>query len=491
MIPIDLSPKRAKLALRFFTYGVMTLATIILTALAIFYAMGYRFNRDTLSFVQGGLVQFNSVPAGATIVIDGRAQSYKTPGRANLGPGQHTIGLQLDGYRSWQKTVDLGPGQLLWLNYTRLIPNSVTTVPLKSFDKMHALMASPDRRWLAIQQRAGSPRLTIVDTGDERNLKYDDITIPDSKLTKVGGKLGAFTLVEWDLGSRYLLIHHHAKKINEWLRVDRTAPENTINLTQQFRSSLGDVHFAGPNSNQLYAITDKVLRRLDVPAGSMSAALVTGVKQYSVYGDGSIAFVAERNATAGNSATKQQIAGIYRRDKEVDVETIATGVPVKIAFGEYANHVYLAIYKGKTSIQILRDPSPANIKDISQFAALEVGQAPSQMMFSNNGRMVVAGANNQITTYDLEIGATYKSMLSFLSQKPVRPLNWLDDYYLWSDNGDRLRIVEFDGQNDREITSLSAGFSVSLSETGKTLFSIGQNGITNKYFLQASRLVND
>jgi hypothetical protein len=60
MFPISLKSKKAKLALRFFTYGVMTLATVLLTTLAVFYALGYRFNRDTFTFEQGGLVQFRS-----------------------------------------------------------------------------------------------------------------------------------------------------------------------------------------------------------------------------------------------------------------------------------------------------------------------------------------------------------------------------------------------------------------------------------------------
>src|SRR5262249_48758655 len=102
---IDLASKRARLALRFFTYGVMTLATILLTTLAVFYAMGYRFNQNDLTFEQGGLIQFRSAPEGAQVYIDGALQGFTTPGRANLGAGTHTVSMQLKGYRSWQKTV--------------------------------------------------------------------------------------------------------------------------------------------------------------------------------------------------------------------------------------------------------------------------------------------------------------------------------------------------------------------------------------------------
>src|SRR5690606_25865776 len=107
MKKIDLSSKRAKLAIRFFTYGIMTLSTIVLTVVLIFVALGYRFDQRDLTFDQGGLVQFRSAPEGAAITIDGQRQSIKTPEKANLDAGQHTFGMDLTGYRPWQKTVSL------------------------------------------------------------------------------------------------------------------------------------------------------------------------------------------------------------------------------------------------------------------------------------------------------------------------------------------------------------------------------------------------
>ena len=146
MFPISLRSKRAQLALRFFTYGVMTLATVVLTTLAIFYAMGYRFNQSSLVFEQGGLVQFRSFPEGGTVVVDGTVQNFKTPGRANLSAGPHTIIMQQQGYRDWQRAITLAPGELLWLNYARLFPNSITTTPVKTFPAITATLPSPDHR---------------------------------------------------------------------------------------------------------------------------------------------------------------------------------------------------------------------------------------------------------------------------------------------------------------------------------------------------------
>jgi hypothetical protein len=489
MFPIVLSSKRARLALRFFTYGVMTLATVLLTVLAIFYAMGYRFNQNTLTFEQGGLLQLRSVPESASVTVDGRMQSFATPGRVNLPAGVHTVGMQRDGYRSWQKTVSLAPGQLLWLNYTRLIPNSVTTQPVKEFVGMNKVVPSPDRRWLLVHEKADQPVMTLVDVADERKPVSSTLTIPDAQLTRVNNALGRLEPTEWELGSRYFLVRHRNGPTDEWLRVDRVQPEETVNLTRLFRLNISNAHFAGSTPNNIYAKTDNVLRRFDIAAGSASAALVNDLQQFVVYGDDTIAFVAEREQTVGAAIGKQQVVGLYRRGQDVAVQTFPMGVSLKLAYGEYTNHSYLAIHHGQGDIQILRDPSVAATKGTAQFANLHVGKAVSQLKFSNNGRMIMSRAGNILTTYDLEVGTTHSTALPFMDQEPKRGLLWLDDYYLWTDAGDRLRIVEFDGQNDREIAAVASGFGVSLSQSGETLFSIGKDKASGAYVLQASQLV--
>lgn len=477
---ISFRTKRAQLALRFFTYGVMTLATVLLTTLAIFYAMGYRFNQTTLVFEQGGLMQFRSTPDGATVVVDGVVQNFKTPGRVNLPSGAHTIVMQLDGYREWQRTVTLSAGQLLWLNYTRFVPNSISTVPLKTFQNLANVLASPDRRWMLFQEKADSPVFTMADLGNEKNLGYTDMVLPDSKLTKADGKFGQLTPTEWDLSSRYFLIHSKNSAADEWLRVDRSNPENTVNMSQVFGLKIDEAHFSGANPNIVYVRTGDVLRRLDIGANSASASLVNNVRYFTVYGNDTIAFIAK-------PAGGEQSVGIYKADKTKVIQNYPTDANVRIAFSEYDNHSFLAIDKGDGTVQVLRDPATTS-KDNAEFTSFNLGKNSEWLTISNNGRMVVAGTGSTVVAYDIEIGRAYASNLPFLGGSNERPMQWLDDFYMWSDNGGKLQLVEFDGQNDREITTVAPGFDITLSQSGESLFSIGKNA-SNAFVLQASKLV--
>jgi hypothetical protein len=337
-------------------------------------------------------------------------------------------------------------------------------------------------------EKPDTTAFTLADLNNEKDPAYSTVTIPDSKVTKVDGKYGALGLVEWDLSSRYFLIHQQNGSAQDWLRVDRTKPEETVNISQTFKLNVNEAHFAGNNPNIIYAKTDGVLRRLDIGGNSASAALVNGLEDFGVYGDDTVSYTAKRLATANDAASMQQIVGVYKGGKETVVQSFPADTKLKIAFGEYDNHTFLAINKGNGNVQILRDPL-TGAKDNAEFGAFGLSKSIEWLKISNNGRMIIAGAGNNVVAFDIELGRPYESNLVFLGDSNVRPMQWLDDFYLWSDMGDKLRIVEFDGQNDREITTVAPGFNLTLSQSGKTLFSIGKNSVTNSYFLQASQLV--
>lgn len=488
MFNIDLSSKRAKLAIRFFTYGVMTVATVVLTAFLVLVALGYRLDKN-FTFSQGGLVQFNSTPDNASVTIDGKVQSFHTQDKTNLAAGQHTISMSLDGYHTWSKTVDLAPGQLLWLNYARLIPNSITTSTLKSYPSVAATLPSPDRHWLLMQMKSDVPAYTLVDYSDETKPQYTDFTLPDGLFTKKDGKYGTFKLVEWDLQSKYVLIEHDNGDLVEFARVDRSKPADAVNLTKLFSLNIREAHFSGSNANTIFAKTDDVLRKLDISGPTASAALVTDLQDFMVYGEDTIAFMQLQEKTTGDQNTKQQVVGVYKGGKVMQAHVAASGQPLKFAYNEYDNHSYLAVTEadGKT-VDVIRDATTAGAsKEANVFTKFNLGSPVDYLTFSSNGRMIVAQHGNTFATYDIETAKSYSSTLAFGSDKTPQ-LKWLDDYYLWSDDGGTLRLFEFDGTNEHDITSVASGYDVMLSANGKQLLSVTHNTATHDLLLQASKL---
>lgn len=484
MFNIDLSSKRARLALRFFTYGVMTLATILLTVLAVFYAMGYRFNQNDLSFEQGGLMQFISTPPSAQVVINDKLQSFSTPGRINFGAGTHAVKMQLTGYHTWQKTVDLAPGQILWLNYARLIPQNITTTKMADFESVTNALTSPDRKWMLVQVKPDQPVFKLVNFNDPKKPVVTDLTVPDTQLTKKDDKYGQFVIKEWDLNSRYILVEHTNGDTRELLRIDRQKAADAKNVSRLFSLNILEAHFAGGNPNVLFARTDNVLRSLDMGASTASAALIPGLEQFVVYGNDTVAFVATRDGATPD--VKQRVIGVYTEGKETIARTFPADAKVSIAYTEYTRRAYLAINTGGGTIKILREPT-ATTKDNAEIAEMKVPNEVQWMKFSSSGRMLVAGNGNDVANYDLELDklTTWKISGPALSQ----PLQWLDDYYLWTDAGGTLRTFEFDGANDHQITAVQEGLIPSLSQDGAYVYSFKKNATGVE--LQSSQLVKE
>ncbi len=86
---------------------VLVLSFILLgTALAIFYAKGYRFttNEGKPIFQGTGILSLSSSPEGAKVYINGNLTTA-TNNTLNLRPGTYDVEIRKEGYFSWKKTV--------------------------------------------------------------------------------------------------------------------------------------------------------------------------------------------------------------------------------------------------------------------------------------------------------------------------------------------------------------------------------------------------
>jgi hypothetical protein len=472
--------KRKQIAIRFFSYGVMTLATIVFSFICILLILGYQFDLQKGTVAQGGLLQFRSFPVNATVKLDNKVLSFKTPGKQNVETGRHTVVMNLDGYREWSKSFAIKAGELRWLNYARFIPNSITTSPVKNFDLLTGSLPSPDRRWLALYGAPESPSFTIADLRDEKNLKYQVFTIPVTQYTAVEGQTNTFQLKEWDFGARYLLIQHQSGDKVEFIRADRTDPSSFHNITTQFNLPISDIHFSGTSGNIFYALAGTDIRKFDIGAGTVSEPLATNVISFRLFKDSTIAYTAIKDA--------QTTVGVIVDGKATVVRAYDTTLPVYADINEYFDNLYLAIGRG-TSLEIIKDPELTAGKTQKPLASAVLPEGIAWTRISAAGRFVVAGNGNHYVTYDLETLETSTTALPGTPADPKQPLQWLDDYYYVSDADGTLRLSEFDGKNQNIITDVAPGFRSTLSDDGKFLYSISHSG--SAFSLQSSKMTID
>lgn len=471
--------RRRELILRVLTYILMTSTVLGLSAVCIFLVLGYSVDEKTGKAEQGGLIQYRSFPEGATITLDGSKQSTLTPFKTNTSAGYHSVAMKKDKYREWSKNTKLKAGELLWLN-ALLVPSSLTTDSIETFEALSSSVASPDKKWIAAVGLPSESTISLIDLRDEKKPKRTSLRVPESIVGEV--KPGdTFSVQEWDFGSRYLLVTHQSGDKVSWLRLDRTDEKNAKNITNDLGIPITDQHFAGTSGNVLYALTEGTLRKLDLGQNTISSPVASGVEKFELYKDNILAYVAK-------TETNLQ-AGYYRegQKKPTVVAAYDQSQPIDVAVSSYYDDAYYAITRGD-SLKIIK--SPDNTEARKTIASITAKQPLQWVYFSYNGQFVVAQTGSNLTSYNLERDESFNFTI------PGNPkytsedhLKWLDDFHLWSDQGGNLVIFEFDGANPETISAVAPGYSVSLSDNGKRLFSIGAQGDTTRRTLQSSVMV--
>jgi hypothetical protein len=467
------SSKRKALLQRTAIYSFMTLTVVGLVTVLVFVMLGYQFNGNDGKIEQGGLVQFDSVPSGAQVAIDGANFGTRTASKTTMSSGQHFVTMNRTGYDTWQKSVLVVPGSVLWLNYARLVPAERTPSSVHDFDSVAASAISNNNKILAIHEVSESPSIHLADLSRE-DAKITGITIPDSAYTAPSAdKAQRFGVVTWDPSDRYLLVKHvfDDDKV-EWLVVDTQDTAATKNVTTLLDVEMSEVVFSNGDSRQLYVKVGSDVRKIDLDDATLSRPLITGVASFSLYSDSMITYVTRRDEKTGKRSVGYYIDGTttQRTVREFDDDGNA---PLLFAVGRYFNETFEAIAYGDT-VEILSGDLPRDTAaklQLKPVATMSLVGGAQYLSDKTNGRFIVAQNGATYATHDLELGKSTTTTLKG-SGEVTKELAWIDGYMPWSDRDGMLRIYEFDGANQHDIMPVVSGQAAALSPSGKYLYGV-------------------
>lgn len=490
--------KRRRLIKNIVSYAIMAIVSLAGLIVCITWVMGYRFDIESGKFSQVALLQFNTFPEGATIWA-GKAQiSATTPTRSNVSSGTLEVSMLKDGYHVWKKTVNTLPSTVRWLDYARLVPKNVKTDSIKSFRAISQVLPSPNRNFIALKIDNQEPALTIANISNPKNVKFNTFDFTSDVITtSPKPELDNYQVVEWDAGSRFLLVKHTFKDqddklVNEYLRLDRDNNKLIKNISRDlglvFNSQANDseMHFIGGGGNLMYGLINGNLRKLDYGSLTVTAPIATNVLSYSIYGTDRVALV--RKSAKGNKNKLDVV--IYYGDKLHVIKSYDDSADIKIGLSKYNGVNYLAIARGE-NVSIYPNPLddlPTDNKDLAHGVSsgqatrpvyLSVGPV-DYIKFSPNGRFLLSKKGNLVSSFDTETSENY----SFNIKKTVNDLVWLDDYNLVDIDDNGVSMMEFDGNNRRHI--VSGAMSAGLSANYKYFFSI--DNVAGGVMLQRSTM---
>lgn len=471
-------------------YAVMTLSVVTIVFVLILIVLGYRFNRAEGTIEQGGLVQLNSTPSGANLTVNGNRLGATTSTRMTLSPGEHTIAMSRTGYHTWQKTVTVERGSVLWLNYTRLIPTDLDVENVAQFPAVTSTLPSPNRRWLAMTTDPSSAVITLVDINEDTP-QITTLELPPAVYSQSESEAPneSFRLFEWDVSNRYLLLEHRYDDKAEWIVVDIENVAESKNITEIFDVPMTGAKFSHTNGRILYALMGGDLRKIDIGAATISAPLVRGVAQFSLFDRSTIVYT-----TTLDEKTKSRSVG-YIQDGASEPRLVRTynddgSVPLHMSIGEYYNQIYMSIAYGN-SVEVLKGSLVRSDSDdslsLKPVATLSTPENIDYLSTRTDGRFVVAQHAKSYSVYDLELEKSTTTTVS--GEAPLEgELRWLDDYTVWSSLDSELRLYEFDGANQHDIMPIVPGQNPTLTQNNRYLYA-PTKGDDGSFHLSRVRLI--
>lgn len=468
----------------------MTLAVVGLVAALVFYMLGYQFNQRQGTIQQTGLIQYASTPSGATIEVDGKALSIKTPTKSTVVPGNHEFVLWRQGYETWRKSLTIPAGMLTWLNYTRFVPKDRPVQPVTALPSAAGSLATSNGRFMAVLPIASQPTIDFYNLQSD-NVKSTKLTLLPTDYTDAGtkGVKHTFELARWDSSGRFMLLKHHYGDQVEWLEVDRDANVLRTNINKSFDIPVSDVRFADSSGNSFYVLTAGDIREINITDGTLSRPIASDVAEMAPYDSDTIAYVSTYDA-----ATHQRSVGIVTNGGKTATVLLrsssAEKIPIHVAINHYFDKDFVVI-SDNDKVTVLGGDFPttngaASVNSLAPITTFKMSSSVQWLQMSQDGRFVIAQHGNEYVSYDLERKVVSPPAQIAGSSVPTK-LHWLDDYYVWSDRSNTLVIREFDGANEHTINTVATGFDATLSPSGKYLYSVGKVG--KQYQLQRVKMI--
>lgn len=147
-------------------YSLFIAAFIITAPLIIIYTQGYRYNLKHQRLDPTGTLVLSSIPKGATITLNSQAVKFLTPKTLQaVLPGTYTIRLNKDGYKTWEKRMEVKAGEAVFVSDIRLWRE---TMPERLSQSIYQIF-SPNLDTTAIL-------LTAWSTNKEQLLLFDKLS---------------------------------------------------------------------------------------------------------------------------------------------------------------------------------------------------------------------------------------------------------------------------------------------------------------------------
>lgn len=470
--------------LGYFLIGIAILMSIYLLLQLSF---GFRVDKNG-KVIQQGVAFFSSEPNPAQIFANGELKNKQTNTRLSLPSGIYDIKLRREGYRDWQRSINLEGGRVAHYDYPLLIPNELKPKNLQPvFDSQPGFMSqSPDKRWLLVEQPGSLTTFQVFD------LKNPDkpstvISIPESIVTNSANS--TLEVSEWAGDNEHVVLKHLFDGRSEYILIDRTKPEESVNLNTTLGLSPPQLSLINKKYDLYYLFdpSTQVLQKNSLKE-PVPVPVLSRVINFQSYSDDTILYATGSDAPAGKVAIRMK-----RGDKTYPIRSLPAGSTYLLDLTGYSNKLYVVAGASSDSkTYIYRDPiGQLNERPGSALIPSQVMHVtrPNYLKFSTSAQFIMTQNANEFAVYDFENKIGYHYNTAEVIDAPQTHATWMDGNRLSYVSQGKIVMFDYDYQNVQTLVAASSSYAPAITSNYKFLYALKPSASAPQYDMTQTSLL--
>jgi hypothetical protein len=404
---------------RFTLIGIAIIVFIFLIPQLILFAGGFKFDWETKQISKTGSLVVETKPTKADVFLDEKQQLQDTPKTFRfLFPKNYEVRVEKEGYFSWRKRLSVRSQLVTWANLDREFLTLFLSEPkLEATFDFDLISRSRNNKELIYIKKDKIYLLTVGDKEPELLGTASELTTPYEFMDHV----------TWENGNKVFA--------------------SLKGLTVQARESIKPTFITELYSNGIHTVSfiDNRIELLDPK--KKPKILTQDADTVNLEGD-NVWYI------KSNQLLKQDLNS---RDTVLIQDDLPNFDTAKIIRSN--GHIFLQL---NNDLYFLNPGLELVSKGVT-YASWDFGS-----------KKLVFASNNEVKIFDPE---KKESELIFRSiSRVANPINNIEIGYLLLQNEDKIKAVELDGRDQRNIYDLTnSGIGFALSDDGKLLYVFSEN----------------
>ncbi|HET8709430.1 MAG TPA: PEGA domain-containing protein [Candidatus Saccharimonadales bacterium] len=479
---IDPDQHRKHVIMVFVGYFLVGLAVLIATLILLYVVRGYVYKKGEV--VQNGLIFVSSQPHPADIYLDGQLDKHQTNSRFNLQEGSYDMELRRDGYRTWQRKIQIIGGKVVHFDYPFLFPVQLTSSDIKTYAAApQSASSSLDRRWLLVapdpvptdvkSAALSTVEFELFDLKDPKRVQPSTLALPKTVITPSTAKQ-SWQYVEWADDNKHVVLKHIYGKDYEYILLDRTAPAAAVNLTKTFGMNPTELQLINRKYDQYYLYDAKTQTIFKASLKNPQPVdYLDHVLAYKSYGNDMMLYA----AAAGPDSDGTVKIKLQQGDNSFTITAFPAGTHYVVQLAKYDGDMYMVVgAASQDKVYVYKNPlaqiADQNLKHAVPVHTLRL-PSPDYVSFSDNARFIMAEHGTHFGVYDAEDDQTFSyNVPTYPLDKPQLHATWMDGNRLTYVSHGSVVVFDYDDNNEQVLVPSRPAYLPMFDPSYRTLYTL-------------------